>query len=115
MPAKGRVSVGWQMLFAVFAIFDLIASYRIKRLRRLLLYVWVPPIIISLVGSEIIDPDYYDRECETDWLLWYFYDTCASVELNILDNLLHGIFVVIAVILIRKWSIEWNRQFDTVV
>ena len=115
MPAKGRVSVGWQMLFAIFEIPDLIASYRIKRLRRLLLYVWVPAIIISIVGAEIIDPDYYERDCETDWLLWYFYDTCASEELNIFDNLLSVAFIIIAVILIRKWSIEWNRQFSSMV
>ena len=115
MLAKGRVSVGWQMLFAIFEIPDLIAAYRIKKLRRLLLYVWVPYMIISAVGSETIDLDYYERDCETDWLLWYLYDTCASVELNIFNSLLHVISVVIAVSLIRKWSIEWNKQFDVVV
>ena len=100
------------MLFAIFEILDLIASYRIKKLRRFLLYVWVPVIIISVIGSGIIDPDYYEQDCETDWLIWYFYDTCASEEMNIFDNLLRVIFVVIAVILIRKWSIEWNENIS---
>ena len=49
------------MLFAIFEFVDLIAAYRIKKLRRFLLYIWVPVMIISSVGTEIIDPDYYER------------------------------------------------------
>ena len=115
MPAKGRVSVRWQTLFAIFEIPDLIAAYRIKKLRRFLLYVWVPFLVISYYVPDFIDPDYYDRDCEIDWLLWYFYDTCASESLNIFNSLLFVGFIIIAVILIRKWSIEWNKQFDVTV
>ena len=50
MPAKGKVSILWQILFVVFvSILDLWAFYRIQKLRKYLLLVYVPQIAVAIV------------------------------------------------------------------
>jgi quinol-cytochrome oxidoreductase complex cytochrome b subunit len=55
MPAKRPVSILWQIIFVVFIpILDLWAFYRIKKLRKYLLYVYLPQIIIGGVIAGFI-------------------------------------------------------------
>ena len=63
MPAKGRVSIPWQIVFTVISPINIWAFYRIKKLRRYVLYVIIPSALIvltlSLIGyyeMTLIDP-----------------------------------------------------------
>ena len=53
MPAKEKVSVMWQILFAIISPINLWAFYRIKKLRRYVLYVAVPSVIVGLILSLV--------------------------------------------------------------
>lgn len=49
MLAKGKVSIGWQVIFAIISPVNLWAFYRIKKLRLFVLYVIAPSIIVSSI------------------------------------------------------------------
>ena len=51
MPANGKVSVGWQIVFTFLPIVNLWAFYRIRRLTKYFLYVIVPSIALSVILS----------------------------------------------------------------
>lgn len=51
MPATGKVSVGWQIVFALIPFLDLWAFYRIRKLRKYLLFTAVPTFISAFVQS----------------------------------------------------------------
>jgi hypothetical protein len=57
VPAKGKVSIGWQIVFAIISPVNLWAFYRIKKLRLYTLYVIVPSIIVS---SIIVAGGFYE-------------------------------------------------------
>ncbi len=50
MPAKGKVSIGWQVVFAIISPVNLWAFYRIKKLRLYALYVMVPSTVIGSIA-----------------------------------------------------------------
>ncbi|HEX2556733.1 MAG TPA: hypothetical protein VHK86_00290, partial [Nitrososphaera sp.] len=49
MPANHKVSVAWQIVFTFIPILNLWAFYRIRKLRKYLLFVVVPSIIVSIL------------------------------------------------------------------
>ena len=102
------VSLFWQVVFA-FTI-DVFAFYRIKKLRRFLLIVVLPAVIIGTTFSVIFSS--INSECETEWLLFFIYDTCEELEVQIGSAIINSAFLVFTIYLVRKWSIEWNRQFE---
>ena len=104
--ATKPVSLFYQTLF-VFII-DVIAFYRIKKLRRFLLILVIPGTIITSTISSI----FTDYTCEPDWMLYMIYDTCQSFELQIITSLIYAAYLVFSIYLIRKWSIQWNKQFE---
>ena len=57
MPAKGKVSIRWQIVFAIISPVNLWAFYRIRKLRLYTLYVIVPSIIVS---SIVIAGGFYE-------------------------------------------------------
>ena len=48
MP-ENKVDIRWQIVFIFIPILDLWAFYRIKKLRRFLLYVGIPALIIEII------------------------------------------------------------------
>jgi hypothetical protein len=48
-PANHKMSVAWQIVFTFIPIADLWAFYRIKRLKKYILYVVVPQIAVSII------------------------------------------------------------------
>src|SRR5690349_7599704 len=49
MPATGKVSVAWQIVFTFLPVVNFWAFYRIKKLRRYVLYIILPGIIVTTV------------------------------------------------------------------
>ncbi len=107
MVANKPVSIRWQIVFAFISILNFWAFYRIKKLRKAALYVFIPSSILQL-------------------LLWYSgmsqameSDITSSVEgMMLLANTLTILymisslgFVVFSIYLIIKWSRQWNSKF----
>ncbi len=112
MPAKGPVSVLWQIIFVVFIpILDLWAFYRIKKLKKYLLYVYVPQIIIGgIIAGLILSMAFEGNGLEK---LENFSEDLENNDLAlIISNILMGLgFTIFSIYLIATWSERWNKQF----
>ncbi len=117
MPAEKKVSVGWQIVFTFIPIANLWAFYRIRKLRRYLLYVIVPQIIISVaIGaytSSMFAADYpsfgfnepADPFAADPFEIYSNPIIIASYALSIA---LQGLTIYLVII----WSRQHNRQYD---
>lgn len=112
MPADRKVSVGWQVVFTFIPVANFWAFYRIRRLRKYLLYIIVPEIIISVaigaydpspLRTETADP----RPVIPDDIFEILSDdlVIASYAISIA---LHGLTIYLIII----WSRQHNRQYD---
>lgn len=127
MPANGKVSIGWQILFAIISPVNLWAFYRIKRLRLFLLFVIAPSIVISSIvvagviyemenptnsgfdeeGNRYPEPTLPPNMTPIEPQVGKF-NTGNYMIINIASSV--G-FTVLSVVLVIKWSREWNEQF----
>ena len=119
MPSKGPVKIVWQIIFIFIPIVDLWAFYRIKKLRKFLLMVWIPETVITTVivifiyglivaaavfgGPNILNDQTPSGKAVNDEL------TKNSIILYIVET---G-FTILSIYLIYKWSKEWNKQFPS--
>ena len=114
MPAEHKVGVAWQIVATFIPIANFWAFYRIRRLRKYLLYAYVPAIAISVAvavyfyyslgnfgdsGSTFEGPSY--RPFTLDPVL-YIFNITTSVA-----------FQGLAVYLVIRWSREHNRRYDS--
>jgi len=113
MPAKGKVSILWQILFVVFVpILDLWAFYRIQKLKKYLLFIYVPQIVVAMVivvfvvnmvfeenGLEMVN-EFSDDLNDNEIML-----TVASTAIGL------G-FTILSIYLIATWSEKWNKKFE---
>ena len=113
MPAKGPVSILWQILFVVFIpILDLWAFYRIKKLQRYLLYVYLPQLIIGGIIAGFILNSIFE-ETSLDRLESLSDDLQENDLLLIISNIVLGLgFTIFSIYLIATWSEKWNKQFE---
>ena len=117
MPAKGPVSITWQTIFCFIPIMDIVAAFRVKRLRWYLLifigYGTISTIIQSIVNPLDQTPVYNEKIfSETGSFDWGYALLGSNPELSITSILIHNaIAYVIAVYLIRRWSKKWNQNF----
>ena len=115
MPAKGPVSILWQIVFAVFIpIADIWAFYRIKKLRKAILYITFPSLglmVMVLVPMASImveaggDPEKIDQMSE---------DLALDAGLSVMSIVasIGSIGILIWIIyLIATWSEQWNKKF----
>jgi hypothetical protein len=111
MPAKGRVSIGWQIVFIFISPLNIWAFYRIKRLTKAALYIFAPsmaiqiPIMLETMKMAfnptlLPEPDEYGNISLMDPVL-YVISFVASIG-----------FTALAIYLVIKWSEEWNKQFS---
>lgn len=115
MPAKGPVSILWQILFVVFIPFlDLWAFYRIKKLKKYLLYVYLPQFIVGgiiagLILGAVLEENSVDK-------LETLSEDLGNNELTlILSNVVMGLgFTIFSIYLIATWSEKWNKQFSDI-
>ena len=110
MPAKGKVNLSVQTVFCIIPILDVYAAYRIKKLRKYLaIMVLVIVIPVTVASSIFLPTDDEGLEGFTNLLIFYY---------GIDDN--QFIFsvgtqigtILFAIFLIRRWSKQWNLQFD---
>lgn len=114
MPADKKVSVAWQIVFTFIPIADLWAFYRIRKLRRYLLYVIVPAIVISIIVSifaalvtvsQINEFDFIDPETAFD-------ESVYSQPLGISSYAITAVAQGLSIYLVIIWSRQHNRQYD---
>lgn len=114
MPAKGPVRIIWQIIFTFIPIVDLWAFYRIKKLRRLFLYVIIPELAIGIVFLALIlgntdfsnldDPAFDPLKAN---------DGTTMLAINIVSPIIEVGFQILSIYLIYCWSKEWNQKFHT--
>ena len=126
MPAKGMVSIGWQIVFAIISPVNLWAFYRIKKLRLFVLYVIVPSAIVSSIivvgvfyemnnpqkgfdddGNRYPEPTLPPYMTPIEPQVGQF-NTGTYMLLNIIASV---VLTVFSVYLIIKWPRQWNEQF----
>jgi hypothetical protein len=105
MPVERKpFSVTRQMIMVIFPILDLWATYRIQKLR------WY--LLIFLLGFGIF-------WIAVDWAMYgeMFWDEDANIfaekSSTIIFILEVAIQIIVAMIVIRKWTIEWNSKIET--
>ena len=114
MPAKGKVSILWQIVFAVFIpIADIWAFYRIKKLRKAILYITFPSLglmIMVLVPMTSIMIEAGDNPEKIEQIS----DLASDVGLGVMSIVtsIGSIGILIwTIYLIATWSEQWNKQF----
>ena len=111
MPAKGKISLPVQTIFCLIPIMDMYAAYRIKKLRKYLaIMILVIAIPVSTASAIFLPTDDEDIvEGFTNIMIFYYgvddNQFIFSVGIQI-GTILFAIF------LIRRWTKQWNIQFD---
>ena len=116
MPAEGKVSLVWQIIFVLLIpIAGIWAFYRIKKLTKAFLYLILPEIILVVLLMASI------------FLMMPNEDAINSFESfdsppEAYEPLIFGITILstvvglgitaLAIYLIIKWTEEWNKQFS---
>ena len=113
MPAQGKVSIVWQIIFVLFVpIAGIWAFYRIKKLQKMILYIVLPSLALTVLPALLLIPfadDFEDDPIDIDGIpetfglqiiLLYVIVVVGSIGLTAF-----GIY------LIYRWSEEWNSQF----
>lgn len=117
MPAEGKVSLTRQTIFALIPVLDLYAAYHIKKLRWYLLIMIASGIVIGTITS-VIAPESQDYDPERlvsfdgniDWAYAILGENPGLSLAIIIAN--QAISLAIAVYIIRRWSKEWNKNFE---
>ncbi len=117
MPAKGKVSLLRQTIYCFIPIMDLYAAYHIKKLRWYLLIMLVIGIPLSIISSVVNPmPETFDEGklfLENQEINWEYAILGENPSLTIATTIIYQAIVFgVAVYIIRKWSKQWNTQFD---
>ncbi len=105
MVKKEPVSINWQTLFAIIPIIGLWACYRIEKLRLYLI------VIIAMLAVEfyitLMIFDEQDFDC-----FWGLIE-CEQTPYEPLVMYLETVVsFAISIVLIRKWTREWNSKIS---
>jgi len=118
MPATGKVSLVRQTIYALIPILDLYSAYHIKKLRWYLLVMIATGIVMgtitSLVGPQEEDYDedkVMNAQGDIDWSYLFWGENPGLVIGTIIAS--NAVSLGISVYVIRRWSKEWNRQFES--
>ena len=117
MPATGKVSLLRQTIYVFIPILDLYAAYHIKKLRWYLLIMILVGAAMSGISSAVNPPM---QEIDEDRIMtihgdinWEYLMLGENPELTIATTIIYQVVVfAVAVYLIRRWSKQWNLQFD---
>jgi hypothetical protein len=107
MPAKGPVRIVWQIVFIFIPFVNLWAFYRIKKLRKFLLMVFIPEGVISLAIILPLVVENVQQALEGNPMT-----SNESIAATIVLYIVEIGFTILAIYLIYKWSKEWNTQFS---
>ena len=112
MVSKGKVNILWQIIFVAIIPFGYIwAFYKIKKVKKMILYVELPTIaLMLLMDGLLLFSGFPITEEEVE--IW---EPDPEFFIPIIVGLIG--FVVImafAIYFVYKWSIEWNQKFDNI-
>ena len=110
MPAEGKVSLSVQTVFCIIPILDMYAAYGIKKLRKYLaIMILIIAIHVSVASSVFLPTDDEGLEGFTNLMIFYY-----GVDDNqfIFSAVVQIGTTLFAIFLIRRWSKQWNMQFD---
>ena len=123
MTSDSKVNIKWQIVFSLISPLNLWAFYRIKKLRKYLVLVWIPSILfsisLSLVGyyeMTLIDP--HGGQMGADFPTLPPYMTPMKPQVTKFDLIPYNVigvitsigFALFSVYLIVKWSRKWNED-----
>jgi len=97
MPAKGPVNVNRQTIHAIIPSLDGHAAKQIDKLRRL-----------TIIGLSIVIGVGFGG-----YGIAYLLDQFNIVTAAIVVIITAGVYLPIAAYLVRKWSKEWNKKFES--
>ena len=113
MPAKGPVSILWQIIFTFIPILDLYAFYRIKKLRKYFLFVIIPLFAITLgitfsfVLAELQSSDFsFEDESMSNENEEFLALIFIPVEIG---------FQILTIYFVYTWSKRWNEQVPNTI
>jgi uncharacterized membrane protein YraQ (UPF0718 family) len=114
MPANHKVSIGWQIVFTFLPIVNIWAFYRIRRLRKWLLYIVLPSaLLIASLLAYVFDLTFKEILANPDASTEAF----AQIDellgpVSIVANLISlGLFAY-EIYLIVIWSQQHNQKYD---
>ena len=102
MVRKEPVSVNWQTLFIIIPIIDLWATYRIEKLRLYLLITIAMIVTEVIIEISIFGVDSYLMEQEVPTSQYALQTGFVLAEVGI------------SIVLVRKWSREWNEKISRI-
>jgi len=100
---KEPVNVNWQTLFAIIPVINLWACYRIEKLSLYLIVIIAILVVEFLITRVILDEQ--DFEC-----FWGLIECEMNDRITYMISFLLIIEAVIYIVLVRKWSLEWNSK-----
>lgn len=110
MPSKGPVSLTWQTIFCFIPIMDIVAAYRIRKLRKYLLIMIVVIAIPVSIASSIFLPTEDEGIKGLTNLMTHYYGVDDSQFIFSIGVQIGTI--LFAIFLIRRWSNQWNQSFN---
>ena len=105
LAKKEPVSIFWQSIFMIIPVFDLFAAYRVEKLRKYLLFIITYTVIAVILLLILFPIDDESLEEKSSFFDSTFDDGWIGIGMEL-------IAIGIGIILIRKWSKEWNEQFS---
>jgi hypothetical protein len=105
LPANHKVSVGWQIVFIFITGLNFWAFYRIRKLRKYLLYVVAPSIAASLALFALVYNRINTHASES-------YDFVALSPIEQALSLVGFGLQALTIYLVIIWSRAHNRAFE---
>jgi len=103
------VSLMRQTIYVLIPILDLIAFYKIKHLRKYLLIIYVGIVgVLGTVYSLTLTPEAwaFNENYDPNFLMgtegWLYQIPMIAISYSI------------SIYLVRRWSKEWNKKFESI-
>ncbi|MCH9657641.1 hypothetical protein K0U27_02915 [archaeon] len=115
MVDQKPVSILWQIFFAVFVpIADIWAFYRIKKLRKAILYIALPSLAFVLAFIIPITSMAIDANGDPEKMEQISDELTSGIGFGIMSIVIPigstGILIW-TIYLVATWSEQWNKQF----
>ena len=117
---NGKVSISSQIVLMFIPLVDIWAFYRIKKLRKFVLFAVIPVTLVGIIGSELIQLEDIEmdmlKENSNDLIKYqkYFEENFKEITKSNYILIIIGLelsLVGLRLYLVIIWSNNWNKQF----